>query len=149
MSQSNSSQSNSGVISEYDEYGIYADVDYESPMPKTSPAGYKVVQAKYLVEHITMWIVPDNVDESLLCCKWDTLTYGKTDVEFQKIVNAEITDTDAFKWPNELKICVGDTAILQEEDIYFDCEDADAEIDKEVLETNSKAISNIEEPIPI
>jgi hypothetical protein len=140
------SETNSVVISENDFYGIYGETDYESPMPKTSPAGYKVVQAKYMVEYHSMWLVPDNVDESLLWSKWDTLHYGTTNIQFQKIINAEIIDTDAYKYANELKICVGDTTILQEEEIYFDCEDAD--VDKEVLENASKAVKLFhEEPI--
>lgn len=140
------SQSNSVVISENDSGGIYGEEDYVSPMPKTTPSGYKVVQARYLVECHSMWLVPDNVDESLLGCKWDTLHYGTTDIKFQKVVNAEGSDTDAYKYPYELKICVGDTAILQEEEIYFDCEDV--EIDKEVLENASKAVKLFhEEPI--
>jgi hypothetical protein len=140
------SQSNSVVLSEYDYAGIYEEEDYKSPMPKTSPAGYKVVQASYMVEHYSMWLVPDNVDESLLCCKWNTLHYGTTDIKFQQVMNAEITDSNAFKYANELKICVGDTDILEEEEIYFDCEDAD--VDKEVLENASKAVKIFhEEPI--
>jgi hypothetical protein len=107
-------------------------------MPKTSPAGYKVVRAKYIIEHHSAWLVPDNVDESLLFCKWDTLYYGTTDIQFQKVMDAENMEGDAYKYANELKICVGDTDILEEEDIYFDCEDA--EIDEEVLENASKAV---------
>jgi|694.fasta_scaffold94612_4 hypothetical protein len=138
------SQSNSVVLSEYDCFNV--DDTNKGSLPKTSPAGYKVVQAKYIIEHYSMWLVPDNVDESLLCCKWDTLYYGTTDIKFQKVMDAENMEGDSYKYANELKICVGDTAILEEEDIYFDCEDAD--VDKEVLENASKAVKLFhEEPI--
>jgi hypothetical protein len=136
------SQSNSVLLAENGCSYVDSKNNYKSPMPKTSPAGYKVVQARYMVEHHSMWLVPDNVDESLLYCKWDTLHYGTTNIQFQKIIDEEIIDSESYKYANELKICVGDTAILEEEDIYFDCEDAD--VDEEVLEHASKVISNIE-----
>jgi hypothetical protein len=101
---------------------------YVSPMPKNTPAGYKVVQARYLVEHVSVWIVPDNIDESRLWCKWDALMYsdkdGKKciDIDFEKVLETENTDSDAYKRPQELKICVAENEELQNEAIFFDCE---------------------------
>ena len=121
---------------------------YVSPMPKNTPEGYKVVRARYLVEHFSVWIVPDNVDESRLWCKWDQLMYAdkdgnKVEIEFEKVVDTENFDGDAYKRPQELKICVAENDELQNEDMFFDCEDD--KYDEDTLNTAREAVSKIEE----
>jgi hypothetical protein len=136
------------TISEYDATHIGQDgyADGETPLPKTTPAGYKVVRARYNVEKISVWIVPDNVDETKLWCKWDQLHYeGKngvcSNIEFQKVVNDESFDGDDYKRPAELKICIANDDELSDNSMYFDTSD---EFDKEELEKNRKAVSELE-----
>lgn len=121
--------------------------DYVSTIPKTTPAGYKVVRARYLVEHVSVWIVPDNIDERRLWCRWDDLMYAdkdgkRIDIEFEKVVNSENFNCDAFKYPSELKICVPEQDELDNEDMFFDCEDA--EIDEDMLKTAREAMYKAE-----
>jgi hypothetical protein len=121
---------------------------YVSPMPKNTPEGYKVVRARYLVEHFSVWIVPDNVDESRLWCKWDELYYADKDgkhveIEFQKVIDRENFQGDQYKRPHELKICVAEKDELQDEDMFFDCEDD--EYDEEILNTAREIVSKLAE----
>jgi hypothetical protein len=122
--------------------------NYVSTMPKTTPAGYKVVRARYLVEKVSVWIVPDNVDEGRLYCKWDELMYCDKDenyvggIEFEKIVDRDQTENDAFKRPHELKICIPEKDELYNEDMFFDCEET--EINEEMLKTAREVVSKIE-----
>ncbi len=136
------------TISEYDATHIGEDgyATGETPLPKTTPAGYKVVRARYHVEHISVWIVPDNVDETKLWCKWDELHYeGKkgecSKIEFQKVINDENFEPDVFKRPAELKICIADDEELSENEMCFSVDD---KFDKEELEKNRKAVSELE-----
>ena len=128
--------------------GIGVEDDYVSTLPKNTPAGYKVVRARYLVELISVWIVPDNVDESRLWCKWDDLMYSdkdgnKIEIEFEKITDRENFDGDDYKRPHELKICVAEKDELQDEDMFFDCEDD--EYDEEILNTAREIVSKLAE----
>jgi len=136
------------TISEYDATHIGEDgyATGETPLPKTTPAGYKVVRARYNIERVSVWIVPDNVDETKLWCKWDELHYEGKDgkcskIEFQKVVNDESFECDEYKRPAELKICIADDEELEENFMCFDTSD---EFDKEELEKNRKAVSELE-----
>ncbi len=132
----------------YDGGNFLEEKGYVSPMPKNTPAGYKVVQARYLVEHFSVWIVPDIIDESRLWCKWDSLMYSDKDgkrveINFEKVFETKDFDCDAYKRPQELKICVAETEELQNEAIFFDCEDDT--FDEDILNTAREAVSKIAE----
>jgi hypothetical protein len=67
----------------------------------------------------------------------------RVEINFEKVFETKDFDCDAYKRPQELKICVAETEELQNEAIFFDCEDDT--FDEDILNTAREAVSKIAE----
>ena len=90
---------------------------------------YKYVGVRYFVEQQSLWRVPAEWDIEQINVKWDILSYqGQTDPLFAvKMRETEFANDDDERYKRPDVIEKGTRDEIEDEGIWFDCEDSEGE----------------------